>query len=382
MKIFHTSDWHIGKVIGNISMIEDQRHILMQFIELSKQEKPDVIIISGDIYDSPTPSISAITLLNEILTVLVMQMKIFIFIVPGDHDNTIQLKLELLKQSNLYLATNKLFERILFIKGTELYHFYLVPFIDPLLIQHTNTHSKISTPEQAMQYIISEIKKTIDSTSNNILITHNFVINYSKAKQFAAIPNIDAINYELFADFDYVALGHLHKRAFVGRKEVCYSGSIAKYSFAEENQIKGINKITISNKYVRNEYLPLLAPKDFQTFTDTLDNILQIGQDFYLKHGHYIQNYIHATLIDEEELLHPLDQLRTVFPNIISIDKPLLKPAKTEPLTNNLEIQTPSDLFLAFYIQCSKTELTEEKQICIKDIINNVIQGGVIYETN
>ncbi|ONI45236.1 hypothetical protein AN642_01730 [Epulopiscium sp. SCG-B10WGA-EpuloA2] len=307
--------------------------------------------------------------------------KIPVFIISGNHDNARRLSFgnDILKVANLYIITD-LSKKIEIKKYGQVYHFYLIPYKSPTEIRHHTNDLSIKNHQKAMEYTLSQINKKLDITANNILICHCFVGRASNKE--VSIGNIELIDYNIFKNFDYVALGHLHKQHCVGRNEVCYSGSILKYGFSEVNHNKSINKITIRNKNVKVEHLMLSPIRDFKIMKDTLENILKFGREYFFEKGFYLQDYIHAVLLDEGDLINPIGQLRNVFPNIMSLEQQTVEnEIYNSELIKSEKSKTQLELFFDFYKKFGNNKLTEEKKSYIREVINKVVQGGIDYET-
>ncbi|MBD7910856.1 exonuclease SbcCD subunit D [Clostridium cibarium] len=397
MKIIHTGDWHIGKIVNEFSMIEDQKYVLNKLIELIKKEKPDVLIIAGDIYDRSIPPVEAVELLNETLKRILIENKVKIVAISGNHDSGERLAFgsEILEREGLYIA-GVLEEDIKVVNlkdKNEEVNFYLIPYVDPAVIRKRYNDSNIRSHNDAMKAIISRIEEKFNRDSTNIIVAHGYVtgkreeainsededkykiaeIQTSDSERPLSIGGTDLIDGEVFKSFDYVALGHLHGRQKVGREGIRYSGSLLKYSFSEVNHKKGVTIIeTKENKklIIRQEEIKPL--REMRIIKGPIEELIKVAKN----EDSTCEDYIQAILTDEGELLDPIGKLRSVYPNIMLLKREERKSigesatAASEGYRNKSEI----DLFKEYYDSLGDGEFTKEKETIIKDVINEVLR--------
>lgn len=250
MKIFHTADWHLGKLVQGVSMTEDQQYVIEQFIEEIRTEKPDVVIIAGDLYDRSVPPTDAIQLLNKTFKQILIDEKTPIVAIAGNHDSATRLNFgsDLMKASGLHIVGHleSYFEPVIMHDEYGEVHFYLVPFAEPSIVRNIFGDESITTHEGAMARIIEEIKLTVDPEKRNIIVGHAFVTkdgmpeqNTSDSERKLTIGGTECIDSALFEPFCYTALGHLHQAHFVANEKIQYAGSPLKYSESEVTHKKG-----------------------------------------------------------------------------------------------------------------------------------------------
>lgn len=250
MKIFHTADWHLGKLVQGVYMTEDQAYILQQFLADIDQEKPDVIIVAGDLYDRAVPPTEAVRLLDDIFAEIVLKRHIPLISIAGNHDSPGRLHFgsQLMKESGLHIVGNlddKLSPVVLNDEFGEV-HFHLIPYADPSQVRYVFDDDSIKTHQSAMKRITDELKKKMDPEKRHIFVGHAFVTshgqeeeNTSESERPLAIGGTECIDAALFEPFHYTALGHLHQAHFVLNETIRYAGSPLKYSISEENHKKG-----------------------------------------------------------------------------------------------------------------------------------------------
>ncbi len=349
MKFLHLSDLHIGKRVNEFSMIEDQNHILQQIIDIVEKEKPQAVVIAGDVYDKSIPSVEAVTLFDKFLTRL-SALKIAILIVSGNHDSADRLDYggRIMEHNNIHIAG---------VFGGEVKHielqdeygaidFYLLPFIKPAIV--TPYFPEVDSYQDALEAVIEATP--IDVLKRNVLVAHQFIISGGERperseSELESLGGMDQIDASVFKDFDYVALGHLHGPQRIGRDTIRYAGSPLKYSFSEVKQRKSVTMVTLSEKgKVSYELLPLHPIRDMREVEGEINQLVDLKN--------YTTDYIHVTLTDEENLVDPMGRLRVVYPNIMKLDFRNSRTAVKEHskmAAKDVKSKTPLQLFNEFY---------------------------------
>ena len=321
MKILHTSDWHLGKVLFERSLIEDQRFVLEQIHRILKNKPHDLFIISGDIYDRSLPSVEAVGLLSWFLTDLRKFSDIHVAIIPGNHDSAARMSYcsELMSISNIYFHTDPLSAGIpvQIEAGDTRADIYLMPYLDPNTYNiHDDDKTGYDRPthESAVKEAISLIKKNFKKDRINILAAHLFtsggITTDSERKFVGTAGNVDPT---IIAGFDYIALGHLHKPQPVTEK-MFYSGSILKYSFSESLDEKHVLSIDFKNGSPHVVELHINPLRDMIRLKDKFNELM-----YSERFNDYREFYIEADLLDVDIILNPMSSLRTRFPNILSV---------------------------------------------------------------
>lgn len=374
MKIFHTADWHLGKLVQGVSMTEDQAYILQQFINEIKIEKPDVIIIAGDLYDRSVPPTEAIQLLNKALKQILIDEKTPIVAIAGNHDSATRLNFgsDLMKASGLHLVghlENDIEPVILEDEFGEV-HFYLIPFAEPSTVRILFEDDSITTHEAAMAKIIEHIKGKLDPTKRNILVGHAFItkdgmpeLNTSDSERKLTIGGTECINSALFEPFCYTALGHLHQAHFVANETIQYSGSPLKYSESEVTHKKGFLMLELAQDGTVTVEKKLLVPKrEMRIVKGVLDDILQQQKS---------DDYVFVKLEDDGYVKGASELVRTVYPNALHIERvAVFAQMEQQSATMNRVQMDDSELFELFYCEMTGKELTAD----IKEIYTSVLQ--------
>ncbi len=380
MKIIHTADWHLGKLIHGIYMTEEQRNVLEQFIEVVAEEKPDAVVIAGDLYDRSVPPIEAVNLLDEIFYKINVELKTPIISIAGNHDSAERLSFgnSWYKQSQLFI-TGKLtdsFEPIR-INGVN---FYLVPYAEPGVVRELFQDDSIHTHQDAMKRVAGRIEEEMNPNEPNVLVGHAFVLGglTCESERTLSVGGSGCVDAEVFAPFSYTALGHLHSPDALHHPKVKYSGSLLKYSFSEAKQRKSISVIEINSDGSLQERHRTLTPRrDMRELEGYLEELLD--PSFYEKEK--LDDYLKITLLDEGALIDPINKLRQVYSNVLHLERKIdvndLK-KKNSFMTSQSEKKSELELFEIFYKEMTTSEYTAEKKETVAGIIEKVrIEEGV-----
>ncbi|MCF2918574.1 MULTISPECIES: exonuclease SbcCD subunit D [Pseudoalteromonas] len=373
MKFIHTSDWHIGRQFHNVSLLEDQKHVLNQLIEYIKSEDVDALVIAGDIYDRSLPPANAVELLDDVLKSICMDLNIPIILIPGNHDSAERVRFgaKQMKESGLHIigSLNDISDPVVIkIKDLEV-AFYGIPYCEPLTVRDT-FDGEVKSFDDAHTFLVDEIKSVMSDEQVNVLISHCFIdgASESDSERPLQIGGADRVSFEPCLDFDYVALGHLHSPQYKGAEHIRYSGSIMKYSFSEQNQKKGVTLVEVnSNGLVSQTHLPLKPLRDMRVVEDELETIIEQG-----KVDPNADDYLLVRLTDKHAILDPMGKLRAVYPNVLHLEKPgMFEVSSTELKQKSLK-QSELDMFKDFYSQIAGQEMSEEQNKLVSELINGL----------
>ena len=375
MKLFHLSDLHIGKRVNEFSMIEDQKYILKRILDLAEEEKPDGIILAGDIYDKQIPSAEAVQVFDEFITRLAGRA-IPVFIISGNHDSAERLAFggRLLNSRGIYLSpvydgsVTKIPLKDQY--GTVWIH--LLPFIRPSTVRHVfeNEADLVTDVQTAAETVIRHME--IDLKDRNILVAHQFVTGASRCEsedvQVGGLDNIDAA---VFTPFDYTALGHIHSPQNVGTDRVRYCGTPLKYSFSEVDQEKSITVVELEKKgTVRTSLLPLKPLRDMRKLRGTYLELTD--RSFYRNMNR--EDYIQVTLTDEDDVPDGLQKLRVIYPNIMQLlyDNQRTKTTQEVDAAQAVEKKTEMELFYEFYELQNNQPMTQQQKDFAEQLIREI----------
>ncbi|WP_407269887.1 exonuclease SbcCD subunit D [Radiobacillus sp. PE A8.2] len=379
MKIFHTADWHLGKLVQGVYMTEDQRYILEQFIEAIKSEQPDVVIIAGDLYDRAVPPTEAVNLLNEVLEKIVLDLEIPVVAVAGNHDSPGRLHFgsSILKKNGLHIV-GQYTKDTLPVKLTDDagdVYFHLVPYADPSMIRHAFDDETIQNHHDAMRKIVENIENNFSMDNRHVFVGHAFVTpfgeqeeNTSDSERPLSIGGAEHVDARLFTNFNYTALGHLHQAHYVMQENIQYAGSPLKYSISEENHKKGYLIVELDTEGHTHVEKRLLSPKrDMLTVETTINDLLQHETD---------EDYVFVRLLDETPVLSPMEKVRSVYPNAMHVERKVQISSSGNVLEkHNIERHKMDDfsLFKAFYKEVKGSEVTEDTSNLFKQVLDELL---------
>ncbi|HLR10290.1 MAG TPA: exonuclease SbcCD subunit D [Sporosarcina sp.] len=378
MKLFHTADWHLGKLVQGVYMTEDQRYVLDQFIAAIREEKPDAVIIAGDLYDRAVPPTDAVALLDDVLKTIIVDLKTPVLAIAGNHDSPgrLQFGSQFMRENGYYIA-GQMTERIEPVVLTDVYgevHIYLVPFADPSIVRNVYDEPSISTHEDAMRKVIETIESSMEPDARHIFVGHAFVTphgeheeNTSDSERPIAVGGTEYIPASLFEGFHYTALGHLHRAHYVKHETIRYAGSPLKYSISEEHHEKGYYIVELDGEgAVKVEKKTLTPKRDMRTIEATIEEI---------KTHEKSDDYIFVQLLDETAVLHPMEKIRAIYPNAMHVMRKVrLGTAQSVVQEGRKKDQlTDEQLFEAFYTELKGEHPDEETLSLFQDVFHQVM---------
>lgn len=385
MKILHLADLHLGKILQEQSLIEDQEYMLKEIINIIKVEKVQVLLISGDVYDRSVPPTEAVNLLDDFLKILIKDLKIKVFIISGNHDSKDRLGFgnKIFEDEGLYIES-KYNGRLKKVRLEDEYgplNIYMLPFIKPVEVKKFFEDDLENNYNLAINKIIE--KEEIDESERNIIMVHQFVTagnvkperTESEVLSLGGIENVDVSN---FKSFDYVAIGHVHRPQKIGRDTARYAGTILKYSFSEINHNKSIPIIDIKEKgNITINLLPLKPLRDMREIKGPIEELIK--EENY-KEGN-LEDYIKAIITNEEPVYDAIGKIKKIYPNTLKLEiqnsKTINKNEEQNINLEELKKKSELELFSDFYKLQNNLELNEEQ----KEIVKNII-SEVKHETN
>lgn len=380
MKVLHVSDLHIGKRVNGMSMLDDQRYILRQILDVAEKRQVSVLLIAGDVYDKASPSAEAVTVFDAFLTDAVAA-GLRVLAIPGNHDSAERIAYAqgLLEKQGVCLPPVYAGE----VERVELedehgpVEFWLLPFLKPGDVRRFFPDEEIGDDySAALRAVLGAC--AIDQGKRNIVLSHQLVTAYGTAPDRAddeiKLGGMDNVDVSVYDAFDYVALGHVHRPQRVGRDTVRYSGSPLKYSFSEARYGKSVALIELGEKKpgddvgecVSFELIPLVPLHDVREVRGTLADVLAMGAE---------SDYLHITLSDEHPQLDAMAKIHEVFPNAMMLDYDnvtvLIDRPQTQ-LTADPDSMDTLDLFGAFYESQVGNSLDDEQRGFARKLIAKV----------
>lgn len=380
MKFFHTADWHLGKIVQGVHMTEDQAVILKQFIEAVKNEQPDAVIISGDLYDRPIPPTEAVQLLDDVLSTIVLELHTPVIAVAGNHDSPSRLHFanKLMKEKGFHVIGQFDKEQNPVIIEDEYgeVHIHLVPYADPSVVRHIYEDYSIQSHDDATKKIVEAITSSMDEKARHIYVGHAFVTPYGEAEENTSeserplsIGGAEYVRATHFSPFDYTALGHLHRAHFVWDEKIRYAGSPLKFSISEANHKKGYYIVEMDESGdVTVEKRTFHPRRDMRRVEATIDDILKMEEN---------EDYVFVTLLDDAPVLSPMEKIRTIFPNAMHVTRKydgILTKTEGNKYQKPVKELTDTELFQAFYKEVKGFSASEESTEIFTNVLDDLIK--------
>ena len=380
MKIMHLADLHLGKNILEQSMIEDQKYILKQIIDIINEKNIDVVLIAGDIYDKGVPSIEAVNLFSSFLTKL-HKLNEKIFVISGNHDSKDRLSFgnELLVDNGVFIEgifNGKLRCEVLEDDYGNL-NIYMLPFVKPADVRGYYPDCEINSYDDAVRCIIDNTN--IDVKERNVIIIHQFVTSSGvelerSDSEIISLGGIDNVDVSIFDKFDYVAMGHVHGAQKLIRDTVRYAGSPLKYSFSEVNQKKCVPIIEFNDKNdIKIELVELNPVRDMRVIKGPIEKLLD--RDIYSLGNR--DDYINAIITDYDYVVDAIGKLRKVYKNILKLEyrnsRTFINSDDNEINAGDVKDKGPLELFREFYKMQNNIDLDNNKEQVLSKIVKEVL---------
>lgn len=379
MKLIHLSDLHLGKRVNEFSMIDDQRHVLDQILRVIDAERPDAVLIAGDVYDKPVPTAEAVALLDWFLVEL-SGRQLQVFVISGNHDSAERMAFggRLMEQSGVHLAPvyDGTVARWTLTDEHGPVHLYLLPFVKPVHVRRCFPEREIETYTDAVAAAVKAMD--VDPAARNVLVTHQFVTGAARCEsEEVSVGGSDNVDASVFDGFDYVALGHLHGPQTVGRETVRYCGTPLKYSFSEVHHKKSVTVVELGEKgTVTVRTVPLTPRRDLVELRGAYEEVTR--RDFYEGNG-YQDSYVHITLTDEEDVPDALGKLRLIYPYLMKLDydNQRTHAAGVGDEGGDLQRKSPMELLEEFYAMQNGQPMGQEQRQFARQLMERIWEGDV-----
>ncbi len=361
----------MGRLFQNISLLDDQLHVLQQLKAYAREHDVDALIIAGDVFDRSVPPAEAVDALDQFLDDMVAELKIPVIMISGNHDSAKRLRFGArhMQQSGLYILSqlSDVTTPVIIDTATGPVHFYGIPYHDPVEVREA-FGCEVKNHDEAHGYLVKRVKAVRRANTPTVLISHCFIdgAEASDSERPLSIGGADRVSYQPLTDFDYVALGHLHGPQYKGKESIRYSGSLLKYSFSEYKQNKGITLVELNAQgLVSAKHLPLTPQKDLRVIEGLLEELIEQGKTDPRQH-----DYLLAKLTDTQDILDPMGQLRKVYPNILQLERTQFTLSRGSQLLADVgRKRTEQQVFKDFFRQVSGHDLTAEQNTLLMEII-------------
>ncbi|MGN0178980.1 MAG: exonuclease SbcCD subunit D [Monoglobaceae bacterium] len=375
MKIIHLSDLHIGKRVNEYPMLEDQEYILTKIINIIDEEKPDCVIIAGDVYDKSLPPADGVRLFDDFL-VRLSKRKLKVFVISGNHDSPERIAFggRLMTESGIFMSPvyDGDITPVTLEDEYGKVNIYMLPFIKPAVVRRLTENEEVQTYTDAVRTVIDGLN--INTDERNIMITHQFVTgaDRTESEDNFSVGGTDNVDVSVFDVFDYTALGHIHRSQNCKSDKVRYCGTPLKYSFSEAKDKKSVTVVELCEKgNMKVRTVELVPLRDMHEIKGSYDHIMR--RDFY-KDTSYQEDYMHITLTDEEDIPDAVGKLRTVYHNLMKLDYDNTRTSRLNIVdgADAAENKSPFEHFEEFYELQNNQPMTSTQSDFMKNLIEQI----------
>ena len=378
MKLIHLSDLHLGKRVSELSMLEDQRYILEEILRIIDGERPDAVLIAGDIYDKPVPPAEAVGLFDDFL-VRLARRETQVFIISGNHDSPerIAFGARLMDRSGIHLSPvyDGHVEPVALEDEHGTVNIYMLPFLKPAHVRRFFPEEEIDSYTDALRTAVRAME--IDPAARNVLVTHQFVTGAARCdSEDISVGGTDNVDVTAFDGFDYVALGHIHNPQQVVRETVRYCGTPLKYSFSEAGHEKSVTVAELGEKGdISIRTAPLIPLRDMKELRGSYEDLTR--RSFY-ENTTWREDYTHITLTDEEDIPDAVGKLRVIYRNLMKLDYDNRRTRSGGEIlgSGQVEKKSPLELFSELYEKQNNQPMTEEQRAFAAGLIGTIWEDG------
>ena len=365
MRFLHTADLHIGKRVNEFSMLEDQEYILRQILKTADKEQVEAVLIAGDVYDKQVPSAEAVRLFYWFLTQL-NSRKLPVIVIGGNHDSVERLSFgaQIMEESGVYL-TQSYDGKVVPVRLEDEYgpvNLWMLPFLKPAMVKRFFPEQDIVTYQDALETVIGNME--LNREERNLLIAHQFVTGAvtggSEDSVEVFVGGVENVDASVFADFDYVALGHIHRAQSAGGEQIRYSGTPLKYSFSEIRHEKSVTIAELKEKGSLTVHQEPLKPlHDMREIRGSYEELV-LRENYQ---GTDLEDYLHVILTDENDVPDVIGRLRSIYPNIMKLDYDNQRTRRNQELMKEEAAveQSPMELLGQFFSQQNNQEMSPEQ---------------------
>jgi exonuclease SbcD len=375
MRFIHTADWHLGRLFHGASLVDDQAHLLDQFVDVARDAKPDVILVAGDIYDRAIPPPEAVAVLDDVLSRLVIDLKLPVVLIAGNHDSPGRLNFgsRLLAERRLYVTGHlpPRCEPIVLRDAHGPVCFYSIPYAEPSTVRQCLECTGITDHNGAMNAILARVREEHPADSRSVVIAHAFVAGgrECESERPLSVGGAGTVDASAFAGFHYTALGHLHGPQATAGGTIRYCGSLMNYSFDESGETKGVHVVDMdASGAVAVETIALRPRRAVRRISGLMSELLAGPTD-----GESKDDYLEAMITDPGPVLDAMGRLREVYPNVLHIRRPEHELGAAQASDRpNIRAMDDAQLFKAFFTHVTGAELTGEQEAAFVQIVDEL----------
>jgi DNA repair protein SbcD/Mre11 len=375
MRFIHTADWHLGRLMYGVRLTDDQAHVLEQLIDLARDTKPDALIVSGDVYDRSVPPPDAVELLDDILSRLVLDLKVPVILIAGNHDGPLRLEFasRVLAGQGVHvfgsIRTDVASVRLEDAWGPV--DFFALPYAEPALVREKLACDEARDQQQAMSTLIDRVHACRTPSCRSVVIAHAFVAGgvSAESERPLSVGGVDKVDAACFQGFHYAALGHLHRPQSVGAAQVRYSGSLLKYSFSEVDHRKTVELVDMDAAGACTvERVGFSPRRDVRRIEGYLEAILAGPSS-----GESSEDYVMVSLLDTAAILDVMGKLREVYPNVLHVERPSLDSSGSTPVrVTDHRRRDHADLFGDFFVEVTGEALSQEQAAAYRSVVDEL----------
>jgi exonuclease SbcD len=351
MRFLHTADWHLGKLLHGEHLTTEQRGLLRQLCEIVDERNPDVVLMAGDVYDRSVPPADAVELLDDALSELVIELGTPTVVIAGNHDSPDRLDFgaRILREQGLHVFSKPRPEPGVVTVEDEHgpVHIAGLPYTEPPQARHVFEDPGIQTHDDVVATQAEAARTAIPDEDRAIAVAHIFAQGgeLADSERPLAVGGAETVHTSRFEGFDYVALGHLHRRQQVSEDHIQYSGSLMKYSFDEVHHEKSVHLVEMDAEgRCDMERLPLTPERDLRRVEGTLSEIQEGPSP-----DENEQDYVWVTLQDEGPVVDAMSRIRETYPNALHVEHPTrVEVSSLGGLAGDLQAQSEEEVFEEF----------------------------------
>ena len=385
MKFIHTADLHIGKIVCEHSMLDEQRHILARILEAVDSEKPDAVLIAGDVYDKPVPSAEAVAVLDDFLVELAAR-KVRTFVLSGNHDSAERIAFggRLMEKSGVHVSQvySGKFAPVTLSDSEGEVDVWMLPFVRPVNVRAClagdDERDAVKDYTSAVKAALAQMHFT--PGRRNVLLAHQFVTGAERSESEENVGGLDNVDATVFAAFDYVALGHIHKPQNVlkgddGTVRARYSGTPLKYSLSEAVHKKSLTVVELSAGKNLIREIPLVPLHDVREIRGTFAEIVSPEfRNAQVAAGNKLDDFVYIKLTDENDIPDAAQKLRGIYPNLMMLayDNERTRNQADVGVAEAVDEKKPMELFGEFFEGRNGRPMKPEESEFVQDLINGI----------
>ena len=380
MRFIHTADWHLGRLFFGRHLTDDQAHVLDELVHLAKDARAEAVVIAGDVYDRAVPPVEAVELFDEVLSRLLLDEKLKVIYIAGNHDSAARLGFgsRLLAGGGIFVAGQLQADAapIVLDDAHGKVAFSLLPYMEPATVRfaYGEAAEDLAGFDEATSFAVARAAALVPEGCRSVAVAHAFIAGgaSSESERPLSVGGSDSVSPACFAPFSYTALGHLHAPQQAGAANIRYAGSLMKYSFSEAGQRKGATIVDLAaDGSVTIEEAALVAPHDLQVVRGTLQEILEDRECFPQS-----EDYTAVELMDKGPVLDAHGKLSRIYPNVLQVTRPgLMEQAGALREQGRKKLERPDDvLFGEFFADMTGETLDEAQKKELFDVLEELLR--------